>query len=199
MKETDDFAILKNYIERFVQPSAAEYAYFQSLVQVQSFPRNALLLQSGGVCDSVFFLTSGMVRYYFVKQDEAGKSIEGTVWFVSAGDLSTDVYSLLSRKEGFINIIACTDVRAAVMTYADMEQLYASSPTWERFGRLTTALYLMQVEERNGDFQFKSATERYQKILEKNPDLLRHVSLSHIASYLGISLETLSRIRAKPL
>jgi CRP-like cAMP-binding protein len=185
---------IKQYIESFVSPTPDEYAYFEQFVQYAYFPKNALLHRVGEVCGRVFFVLEGILRYYYINPVE---DVEGTTWFVSAGDLATDVYSLLSRQESYINIIACTDVRTAFISAEDLERVYASGSTWERFGRLSMAQYLVESTYRNHELQFHSATERYHRLLAKNPHLLWHIPLSHIASYLGVSLETLSRIRAK--
>jgi CRP/FNR family transcriptional regulator, anaerobic regulatory protein len=185
---------IKQYIENFVQPTDDEYAFFGQFVQYAQFQKNALLHQAGEVCNRVYLVLDGILRYYYINPEQ---NHEGTTWFVSAGDLATDVYSLLSRNTSYINIIACTPVSTAYISADDLERVYASSITWERFGRLSMAQYLVESEYRNHQLQFQSASERYASLLEHNPNLVQNVPLSYIASYLGISLETLSRIRAK--
>jgi CRP-like cAMP-binding protein len=81
--------------------------------------------------------------------------------------------------------------------YASLQGLYKNYPETERVGRILTENYYIKLEERLLNIHFKTAKERYQTLLEKKPSLLQRASLGQIASYLGISQETLSRIRAE--
>lgn len=80
-----------------------------------------------------------------------------------------------------------------------LEQLYISFHEIERMGRLIVSYGLTLMQQRFDDLHFASAAERYEKLLQTNPSLLQRVSLGHIASYLGITQETLSRIRAQKM
>jgi len=81
--------------------------------------------------------------------------------------------------------------------YKRLEDLYNSYHEIERFGRLLVSHGLILVQQRFDDLHFASALERYKKMLQQNPSFIQRVPLSMIASYLGISQETLSRIRSK--
>ena len=67
----------------------------------------------------------------------------------------------------------------------------------ERFGRLLTLRMLMELNNKMMDLQFKTAKERYLSLMEKHPDIFNRVNLGHIASYIGITIQSLSRIRSE--
>lgn len=122
--------------------------------------------------------------------------LEGTTWFSFAGDVLADS-SLLSRQPYHTSILTVTDLEVFFITYEVLQHLYRSSATWERFGRLVSEAYLLEVGERALSLQFKSARERYEELLRRQPQIEQHVPLNQIASYLGIAQETLSRLRSK--
>ena len=83
------------------------------------------------------------------------------------------------------------------MPYEKLEQLYDEHHEIERLGRYIITNDLVSMHQRLSDLQFRNAEERYNLILQNNPSLLQRASLGHISSYLGITQETLSRIRSK--
>ena len=94
-------------------------------------------------------------------------------------------------------IQAITDSELLVLTHQSMEQLYRDFPRWERLGRLITERVYGYVESRVVDYLSLSPEERYRKLLDENSTLLKKVPLRYVASMLGITPETLSRIRNK--
>ena len=83
------------------------------------------------------------------------------------------------------------------VSFSALQQLYIQFPETERLGRIITENYYIKLEERLLSLQFKTAKERYQNFQLSKPSLLQRTSLGQIASYLGITQETLSRIRAE--
>jgi CRP-like cAMP-binding protein len=180
------------FIHYFVQPSAAQLEEFLALVTVQKHPKNQLLLQAGQVAEQIFFVNQGILRHFFVD----GKN-DGTVWFSFENDLVTDTRSFITRQPSEHNILTITEAETLAMAHADLQQLYARHQVWERFGRLTAEQYLIGLVDRSYSLLFKSATEKYEELLARHPKIVQHVPLHQIASYIGVSVETLSRIRAK--
>jgi CRP-like cAMP-binding protein len=185
-------APLQPFIEHFVAPTPAEYAQFAAVVAPCRVPKNTVVHQAGQVCNEVYFLQTGIARHYY---DSPG--MEGTTWFSFAGDVMTDLTSFLPRQPSHFNILAVTDLDAYCVSYARLQALYASSATWERFGRLLNEAYLLALVERSLSLQFQSARERYEALLRRQPTIEHHVPLNQIASFLGIAQETLSRLRGR--
>jgi CRP-like cAMP-binding protein len=188
----DMFDRLIAFIHHFVQPSAAQLEEFVAHVTVQNHPKNQLLLRAGEVAEHVFFVNQGILRHFFVD----GKN-DGTVWFSFENDLVTDVGSFITRQPSIHNILTITEAEVLALRHADLQKLYAQHQVWERFGRLTTEQYLIGQIERGYSLLHKSATEKYEELLAHHPKIVQHVPLHQIASFIGVSFETLSRIRAK--
>ncbi|MDX1908102.1 MAG: Crp/Fnr family transcriptional regulator [Bacteroidia bacterium] len=184
--------LLTRYIEQFVVLGPEDWALLAARAQVRHFERDAVLHQRGTICEEIFFITQGVVRHYHRLDDK-----EGIAWFTMAGELATDIQSFLSRTPGIQSLIASTEVYGFSITHAQLQELYDQSRAWERFGRLSAEQYILMLAERANFMQFKSAREKYENLIKRKPDLLQQVSLGQIASYLGITLETLSRIRGK--
>jgi CRP-like cAMP-binding protein len=118
------------------------------------------------------------------------------ITFNTIGSLATDYESFTNNKEAIFNIEAITDGHAYVIERDNMEALYKQSKVWERLGRLTNQYYLTQLIQRNLDMYQKTAKARYDDFCRKNINLFQYVPLKHIASHLGMTIETLSRLRA---
>ncbi|MCU0389676.1 MAG: Crp/Fnr family transcriptional regulator [Thermoflexibacter sp.] len=186
------FSQLEAYIHHFVQPSPVQMSTFIDLLEVEQFSKNEYLLHAGEVCNKMYFINQGIIRHFYVNQ-----GIEGTVWFSFANDLVTEVMSFIEQKPSFHNIITITDVELLSITHEKLQMLYQADPIWERFGRLSTERYLIGQIERGYSLLFKSGKEKYEDFISKSPEILQNIPLHQIASYIGVSFETLSRIRAK--
>lgn len=143
-------------------------------------------------CHSLYFITKGLVRgYYF----DEGKEI--TNWFAQEEEFATCFYAFIACKPSFEIIQTLEECELTELNYTALQNLYLKFPETERIGRLITENYYIKLEERILNLQFKTAKERYAKLLSSKPSLLQRASLGQIATYLGITQETLSRIRAE--
>lgn len=142
--------------------------------------------------DSIYFIKTGLLRgYYFID----GKEI--TNWFAQENEFATCFYSFISNKPSFENIQALEDCELLGLSLSSLQNLYSSFPETERIGRMITENYYIKLEDRILSLQFKTAKERYENLLKHKASLLQRASLGQIASYLGMTQETLSRIRAE--
>lgn len=107
------------------------------------------------------------------------------------------MYSFISQKPSFEIIEVMENSILYCIDYEQLQNLYKTYPDLNRIGRLLSEKYYIELEERVLSLQFKTAEERYRHIVENKPALLQKASLGQISSYLGISQETLSRIRRK--
>lgn len=150
------------------------------------------LISEGKICDNLFFIRKGFLRGFHYQN---GKEI--TAWFGFENDFATATYSFVSQKVGFENIEVIEDSILYAITYEDLNAIYDRQPEFNYIGRLLTEKYYVDLMERTLCLQFQSAKESYDQLVATHPHILKRASLGHIASYLGISQETLSRIRAK--
>lgn len=140
----------------------------------------------------LYFVDKGLLRGYYFSDEK-----EITNWFANENDFATCFYSFITKELSFETIEALEDTQLTGILHADLEELYKNFPETERLGRIITQTYYIQLEERLLNLQFKTAKERYQKFSETHAELLQRVTLGQVASYLGITPETLSRIRSE--
>lgn len=160
------------------------------------YPKNHYLLKQGRPCSYLYFLKKGAVRYIFT--DDNGK--ENNVWFTFENDVVTDATSFVQQQPAFESIQLLEESELYGIHYDDLSNLlqqHHAFALW--YIKLVEQFYIVQIEERVFDLQFLSARERYEKLLEYFPNITNRVSLGHIASYLNITQETLSRIRANKM
>lgn len=153
-------------------------------------PKNAFLVEEGKRCNYMYFLEKGCLRGFY---NLDGKEV--TYWFGFENNFVTSFYGFISRKPSFENIQLIEDCTLWGLTYDELQDLYDQYPDIERLGRLSHEKYYMMLEDRFVSNHFKDAKERYDMLLEVSPHIVQRVPLGYIASYLGISQETLSRIR----
>lgn len=159
---------------------------------IKEYKKNEFILKEGKVSNYTSWIITGLVRSYYVKDVE-----EITTKFLWAGAPITSVFSYYSRKPGNENIIALEDTTLASLHYDHMQRLYRAYPVFNEIGRVITEQYLYMLEIEVYNLRKQKAEDRYRFILKHFPDLLQRVPLKYLATYLGVNLETLSRIRAK--
>ncbi|MBW4888358.1 Crp/Fnr family transcriptional regulator [Mucilaginibacter sp. HMF5004] len=157
----------------------------------EHFNRKTLLLKSGQVAHRIYFVKQGLLRSFFHQNAN-----QYTNWFMGEGEFIISVYSFFTQKPSFENIEVLEDCDLQSITWDQLQSLYQQYPEFNRTGRLITERYYIRNEEKTIQLQTLSAAERYQALLNNYPGILQQASLGHIASFLNIKQETLSRIRA---
>jgi CRP/FNR family transcriptional regulator, anaerobic regulatory protein len=181
-----------NILESLGTISDAAKVSLQKRVVKKECPKNHLLLKEGKICRHLYFITQGCARSFYYKD---GKEI--TSWFAFETDAVTSMYSFVSQKPSFENIEILEESVLYAISFDNLQKMYLEYPEFNLIGRLFTEKYYIELEERVMSLQFLTAKERYQKLLAQQPMLLQRVTLGQVASYLGITQETLSRIRGK--
>lgn len=181
-----------NILNQFATISEKAKRDLTDIVSVKEFSKATFLLEHGKTCRHLYFLKSGFVRSFYYQD---GKEI--TSWFAFENEPVTSMYSFITQKPSFETIEVLEDSILYAVSYDNLQMLFKNYPEFNLIGRLLTEKYYIELEERTMSLQFETATERYKKIIELQPQLLQKASLGMIASYLGISQETLSRIRNK--
>ncbi len=149
------------------------------------------ILREGQYCKKLYFLESGTVRTYYFHQDK-----EVSSWFYKEGLYFTSWYSFYTSNAGYESIDVLEDSVVYSITHDNFIKLINKSQEFERFARLLAEEQIAYTDQFFKGFMFYSAKEKYQLLLAYFPDIELKVKLGYIASFLGISRETLSRIRA---
>ena len=149
-------------------------------------------LEAGEVPKQIAFVQKGCMRYYF--KLEGG---EKTVFFFTEKAMFSDYRALLKQEPSQVYIQALEDTELMVVNQHDLNELYNEYPTIERAGRMLIERLLISAETRLFVHITDSPEKRYLEILEKQPDLLQRVPQQHLASFLGVTPVSLSRIKSR--
>ena len=161
-------------------------------IQLIRLSKNTTLIDADKVEKKLYFIKKGIVRAYTI---DDGKEI--TFWFGKEGDLILSMRSYVENKIGYETIELMEDCELYEIKSSDLQLFYATNLDIANWGRKLAEIELIKTEERFISRQLGTAIDRYKKLLEENPSLINRVQLGYIASYLGISQVTLSRIRAE--
>lgn len=159
-----------------------------SILEVQ---KKTQLLQAGEIANTIYFIAKGTARVYYLDQ----KGTETTSWFLFENDLLISVYSFYSGQPSFEYLETLKDCVLITLRKEKLDMLYNQFLEFNYIGRKLTEFYYIKNEMQANELRMLGAKERYLNLLKRSPQLIQQVSLGYIASYLGISQETLSRIR----
>ncbi len=180
-------------LERFLVSLDGETIEALEVISVsKSFKKGALLLKPGEVCQWSYQILDGIARKYYLNE---AKQITTELYFLGDIAISFGSYALQNPSTEYIE--ALTEVKVSAINYIAFQEAKAKHPKLMELDIMLLEYYGLWIEERLLQLRTLSAKQRYDMILEQSPNILKHVPLGIVASYLGISLETLSRIRAK--
>ncbi len=154
------------------------------------FPKKSFLLKQGQVCKNICFIEKGLARCFYVKEDR-----EVSSWFMKEGDLIISVESFFKQRPSYENIQALEECVVFSFDYNTLQALYLQFPEFNFIGRVLTEKYYALSEQRLYSLRMQRAAERYAHLMDHFPEIIQRVPSTFIASYLGITLETLSRIK----
>jgi len=187
--------ILPSAFLRFFHPISEKAARFIDSKAFQcSIPKNKFLLRSGQVCPYLFLVSKGLFRGYIVD----GKN-EATTWITAENDLVASISSFFDHSPSVENIQALEDLDLIGIHFDDLEVAYQKFPELNTAARKVLQQLYRQAEERAYLVRLAKASSRYTYFQEHQPELVNRVSLKFIASHLGMTLETLSRLRGSIL
>lgn len=167
-------------------------AVLHSISTVKTFKKGDYLLRQDEICKKSYLIEKGIARKYYINN---GKEITTELFFENDIAVSFNSYVLQKPSKEFIQALAATTV--SLTDYAAFQKAKEQYPKLIELDLMMTEYYAMWLENRLLQLHTLDATQRYIELIEKHPHIIQNIPLTHIASYLGISLETLSRIRAK--
>lgn len=176
---------------------AADWDLFQNCVRWETSAKGDLLLQPGQVSDCIRFLHRGAVIYYDSVDEE--QQLEQVGWIAQPGEMVLEIISFFQRCPTEVYLKCTTDCAFLTLSYTDLQALYFASPAWNTIGRRMTEEYMLLMAERTRFHQLNSAQEKYRYFSERFPQALQLVPQRHIAAFLGIRPETLSRLRSRKI
>jgi len=187
------FEVLKNYIEKRVALTETELAGIKSVTTIKKLRKKQYLLQEGDVWSFHAFVAKGCLRTYTIDD----KGLEHIIYFAIEDWWIGDRQSLLTGKPATFNIDAVEDSEVALINKPNFEKLCRDIPAFNRLVSEILEKSLAATQHRITATISYTAEQKYQQFLEKYPDFALRIPQHMIASYLGITPETLSRVRKR--
>lgn len=182
-----------NYFQTLVNFSPEEIIDLENIIQSKKVAKGNHLIREGKICDFIAYVQKGCLRCYFLKED----GTEMTDNFSFEDDFITDYHSYLTQSPSLQNTMALEDAELLILRKKDVESLYQKSLNFQELGRLMAENLYVFSYQRVQSLLTENAEEKYLRLIRQRPQLLNRVQHYYVASYLGISPETLSRIRKK--
>lgn len=187
------YEALKQYLKRQIEVTDEDLTSFCNKFKSKNTKRGQLLLEAGSVCRHMYFVNKGCLRVYLM--DDAGR--ESTRFLIPEGRFGTAFPSFILQEssQAFIQSIEPSEI--LYLTFADFRTLPDMLPAWGELYRMNLEQDYIASIKRIESLITMSAKERYALLMENSPGLIQRLPSKIIADYLGISQETLSRLKSK--
>ena len=187
-------SIIQN-IAKHVSLTPDEQNLFLSKAETKIFKAKTILLSAGELSNETYFVNSGILRSFNINDN----IIEHVLHFACEGWWIGDMYSYISEKPGNLFIEVLEDAEIVMLSKENHQELYQKIPKLERFFRILAENSLVAHQERLMDNLSLTAEERFEKFCFKYPTLLQRIPQKQIASYIGVTPEFFSKMKAKML
>jgi len=194
MNEIISDNILKSFhefVNRFIKTDDNLFNTIINKFEFKKIARKELLLENGRTANKIFFLSEGFVRFFHIKKD----GTEVTSDFYFAPGFITSFTSLIEQKPSNVNIQSMVKMDVLFIKYKDLMDLYNREHMVERLGRLIAEQVFITSEKHLLSFLNDLPQDRYLWLMKEYPEYVKNIPLHYLASYLGITAESLSRIR----
>jgi len=192
LKNSERTENIFKHFEKFIGLSENLKHEINQRLKPVTFKKGELVFNADRVCTKSYFINKGILRTYFLKD---GKEI--SEYFSRKDEWVNSPKSFMQRKKDIYYIDAVENTEAYFINVNDLVFLFDNFPEMERYARLSMGSVFGHLMERINSMRFTSATERYHHFQNIYADIYHRIPLGMVASYLGITQETLSRIRAK--
>jgi CRP-like cAMP-binding protein len=188
------FDRLKTYCKTTVPLTDDELNLIDKYFEVHQLRKKDFLLKDGKICNFIGFVAEGSVRHFHIKD-----GIEKTCDISFENSWVTDFQSFTYNTASIMNLQAMVDTTVFMIRKENLYKLYNECTKYETFGRLMAEQVAQRATEIAMSLSSDKPEERFQKLLNKQPDLFQRVPQKYIANFLGVSPESLSRIRSRIL
>jgi CRP-like cAMP-binding protein len=187
-------ARLQKLVAQFAHVSQDDWDFALSKSKLITLKKGEHWIQEGTTCQYIGFVITGIFRVFSTVD---GKEIIAHFSFERRNPVLSAYTSFINQMPSLESIQALEDSSLLILHHEHLQKLYEEKPIFERLGRLLIEQMYVLAKTRIYDLQHKTATERYAELLEKYPQIINRIAHHHVASYLGIAPESLSRLRKK--
>ena len=185
---------IKLYLDKIASISSSDWNFFVSKLHRRIITKKSVFIKVNQIESHISFIESGVVRLFIPKDDPEKEITFGFSFknqFVSAYD------SFLTQSPSNYQLQALTETTMLSISYKDLQSVYKSTQIGNLIGRLTAEDLFLIKSKREQDLLNLNAEQRYLKLFEERPELLKSVPLKYISSYIGVTAQALSRIRKR--
>lgn len=184
---------LKEIVNRISPITEEDWNAILPFFQEKIFTTNEFVLKKGEVSQYIIFINKGSFRSFY-QNDEL---VETNLLLKSENEFITEYESFITQQASELYIQSLEDSQVVLLPKKDLLTLYESSFYWNKFGRIMSEYIFINSKKRTEELLFLSPEERYLKLLTENSSFFQRYSLKQIAGYLGITPQSLSRIRSR--
>jgi len=183
--------LFKNYLKSISPITDEEFEKTSIMFRTLNLQKGEFFVQADKTCRQIGFILKGMMRIFYVNE----KDDEITSCFCSTGSFTTSYKSFILQEPSSQSIQALEDTVLLVINYDDLQLLYTQHPVWQLIGRTVSEHEYILLEHYVSGLNSESAKAKYLRFMKEYPDVNKKVQVEYIASFLGITRRTLSRIR----
>lgn len=188
-----DWDFHNHVINRFANVPAEEWEFLKSVLGITVRKKNTHLIREGEQCEVLYYLIRGAARFYYINP----KGDEVTFNFIFENNFVIAFDSLFCHKPSLENIVLLEDAVLFTLSVQDFHRLLRRHKVWDELLNKLLAKHFLRISEKEKMLLMYNHETRYEQLLDQKPYIFQRVEQQHIASYLGMSPETLSRIKKR--
>ena len=189
ISEIDNF---RKYLNQVTIMDDLSFNIAKPYLQVERISKGDYLVTEGQKCNKIVYINEGLFRIFYLKD-----GVEINTCFCKEHSITSSFKSFINQIPSSEYIQALENSVVVSLSAENLSKLQQQSPTWQSIRQLLTEKECLRLYDRATSLSFESALEKYKNLLNYNPEIIQRVSIQHIASYIGVSRETLSRIRSQ--
>ena len=182
---------LKEFLRRIVPITDEEFVGTISYFMEKKLKKGDFFVQQDKICKHIAFIVKGTLRTYYINE----KAEEITSCFCTENNLASSYKSFILQQPSSLILQAIEDTELLLIDYENLQNLYSQSMAWQTIGRMLAEREYIVMEQYASVLNNETAKEKYLRLLKEQPNILQKASIQDIASYLGLTRRTLSRIR----
>ncbi|SOS73989.1 CarD family transcriptional regulator [Tenacibaculum piscium] len=185
---------IRTYLEKSLLINDTDWNFFTARLQFRKVKKRTKLLEIGEIEEYISFIDKGIIRFFIPKED---KDKEITFGFCFSNEFVSAYDSFLTQSPTLYELETLTDVEMWSMSYADLQEVYQKTSIGNTLGRISSERLFLIKSKREQSLLNETAEERYLKLFDERPKLIKEIPLKYIASYIGVTAQALSRIRRR--